>query len=70
LFPLSFPTKTLYTFLSSTMHATYPAHIIHLDLICLMIFGIDKLWSSSFWNFPYYIIPHNCKICTSMKTYT
>jgi hypothetical protein len=35
LFPLGFPTKTLYTFLSSPMHATCPAHLIRLHLICL-----------------------------------
>jgi hypothetical protein len=32
LFPLGFPTKTLYTFLSSPMRATGPAHLIPLDL--------------------------------------
>jgi hypothetical protein len=37
LFPSGFPTRTLYTFLSSLMRATCPAHIIRLYLICLMI---------------------------------
>jgi hypothetical protein len=32
LFPSGFPTKTLYTFLSSPMRATFPAHLIRLDL--------------------------------------
>jgi hypothetical protein len=48
LFPTGFPTESLYTSFSSTMRATYPAHVILLDLICLMIFGNEyKLWSFS-----------------------
>ena len=39
LFPSSFPTKTLYTPLLSTLRAICPAHLIFLDLIIRKIFG-------------------------------
>ena len=39
LLPSGFPTKTLYTFLSSPTHATCPAHLILLDFIFLTILG-------------------------------
>jgi hypothetical protein len=48
-FPSGFPTKTLYTFLYSSMRGTCPAHLILLDLICLMILGAGtqtKVWRS------------------------
>ena len=39
LFPLGFPTKTLYTCLFSSIRATCPAHPILLDLITRTILG-------------------------------
>jgi hypothetical protein len=38
LFPSGFHTKTLYTFISSPMRATYPAHLIFfLDMLSLLL---------------------------------
>jgi hypothetical protein len=44
---LVFPTKTLYTFLSSAMLSTCPARLNVLDLICLIMFGEEYIIRSS-----------------------
>jgi hypothetical protein len=51
-FPSLFSTNTLYNLFSSPIRVTCPAHIVLLDLICLMIFGNEyNWWISSLCNF-------------------
>jgi hypothetical protein len=51
LFPSGFPTNILYEFLFSAIHATYPAHLILLDFIILIILGEEYKFMNKVQNF-------------------
>jgi hypothetical protein len=60
LFPSGFPTKIFYNFLFSSMRAACSTHLIHLDLICLMILGISTNYEAPHFQLPLFsrhIIP-------------
>jgi hypothetical protein len=58
-FSAGFSTKTLYNFLSSPMRATCLAHLILLDLICLMIFGDEYKFEARHWGLSLILIKND-----------
>ena len=62
LFPLGFPTKTLYTPLLSPVRATFPVHLILLDFITRTILGEEyRSWRSSLFSFRHSPKQRYCK---------